>query len=190
MESKLIKTILFASVAWLAAQTSVASQPWRSTNATIIAPAMASLLGQPVTVTLNVADTNLNTARIMWEASGQEPAFGGQNYTFTPGPAAGSYWIEAEVQWPDGRRAFATHSITVSKSAPPALTNPQMLSVGGFSFTLAGTPLATYVIQVSSNLATWNPIGTNTLPANGVLTVADPQAASFSPRYYRALKAP
>ncbi|HWX19708.1 MAG TPA: glycoside hydrolase family 9 protein [Candidatus Binatia bacterium] len=180
----------FAGVAWLAARTSPAGQPWRSTNATIIAPTTARLLGQPLTITLNVADTNLSAARIVWEASGQEPVFGGQNYTFSPGPQAGAYWIEAEVQWPDGRRAFATNSVTVSTNAPPQLSLPQRLAGGGFSFMLAGAPLGTYVIQVSTNLAAWNPLATNALPANGLVAITDPQASSFSRRYYRALKAP
>jgi hypothetical protein len=141
-------------------------------------------------VTLNVADTNLSTARIIWEASGQEPAFGGQSYTFSPGPQTGAYWVEAEVQWSDGRRAFATNSVTVSTNAPPQLSNPQRVAGGGFSFVLAGAPLATYIIQGSTNLVAWKPIATNALPANGVLTITDPQAASFSRRYYRALKVP
>jgi len=180
----------FVGVAWLAARTALAGQPWRSTNASINVPASARLLGQPVTVTVNVADPNLAAARIMWEANGQEPAFGGQSYTFTPGPQAGAYWIEAEVQWPDGRRAFATNSVTVSANALPQLSNPQKLAGGGFSFLLAGAPMATYVIQVSTNLAAWNSIATNALPSNGVLTITDPQAASYSRRYYRALKSP
>ena len=180
----------FAGIAWLAARTSLAGQPWRSTNATIIAPTAARVVGQPLTVTLNVADTNLSTARIIWEASGQEPAFGGQSYTFSPGPQTGAYWVEAEVQWPDGRRAFATNSVTVSTNAPPQLSNPQRVAGGGFSFTLAGAPLATYVIQASTNLTVWKPIATNALPASGLLTINDSQASSFSRRYYRALKAP
>src|SRR5205807_8940945 len=58
----------FAGTAWLAARTSLAGQPWRSTNATISVPTTARVPGQPMTVTLNVADTNLSTARIVWEA--------------------------------------------------------------------------------------------------------------------------
>lgn len=179
----------FATTAWLAAQTTMAGQSWRSTNAAIIAPT-ASLPGQPVTVSLNVADTNLGPARIVWEASGQEPSFGTQSFTFTPTPQAGNYWIEAEVQWPDGRRAFATNSVTVSTDAAPVIINPQRLASGGFSFTLAGTPLAKYVVQVSSDLRAWNPLATNVLPAIGVLSINDSQATSFSPHYYRALRAP
>jgi len=180
----------FAASVWLAARTSLAGQPWRSTNATIIVPAAARLAGQPVSITVSVADPTVSTARIVWEARGQEPAFGGQTYTFSPGPSAGTYWVEAEVQWPDGRRAFATNSVTVSTTAPPELTNPQRIAGGGFSFTLAGAPFATFIIQVSTDLVVWNPLTTNTLPSSGVLTVSDPQAGSFSRRYYRALNSP
>ena len=180
----------FVTTAWLATQTALARQPWRSTNATILVPAAATLPGQAVIVSLNVADTNLNAARIIWEASGQEPAFGTQSFTFTPGSQPGSYWVEAEVQWPDGRRAFATNSVAVSTAAPPVISNPQRLAGGGFSFTLAGAPFARYVIQVSTDLSVWAPMATNALSAAGVLAITDPQASSNSPRYYRAVRAP
>jgi len=55
-----------AGLAWLAAQTTLAGQPWRSTNATIVAPALARPPGVPLTVALQVADTNLSAARIVW----------------------------------------------------------------------------------------------------------------------------
>lgn len=176
--------------AWLAARTSLAKQSWRSTAASIGVPTTARLLGQALTVSLNVADTNLGAARITWEASGQEPVFGGQSFTFTPGPTAGDYWVEAEVQWPDGRRAFATNSVTVSVNAPPELSSPQKLPGGGFSFVLAGAPQATYVIQASSDLVNWTPIATNTVSSSGVLSFTDTQASAASARYYRAQQAP
>jgi hypothetical protein len=178
----------FAATAWLAAQTSPANQPWRWTNAIIIAPTTARLPGQPLTVSLSVADPNLSTARITWEANGQEPSFGGLNYTFTP-PTQFVYWIEAEVQWPDGRRAFATNFITISTNAPPQLSTPQKIA-GSFSFILAGTPFGRYAVQVSTNLSSWLPMVTNTLPANGIATITDPQSSSFSGRYYRAMRVP
>jgi hypothetical protein len=178
-----------AASAWVAARTSLASQSWRSTNALINVPSGTWLLGQPLSVSLSAADPNLAAARIVWEANGQEPTFGNQNYTFIPGPTNGSYWVEAEVQWPDGRRAFATNSVNVSSTAPPELSAPQSLGGGGFTFQLAGVPFMTYVIQVSADLRTWSPLATNTLPASGVLTVTDAQAGAFSRRYYRAMSA-
>jgi hypothetical protein len=180
----------FAGLAWLAAQTALAGQPWRSTNATIIAPTGARLPGLPVTLTLQVADTNLSGARIVWEARDQQPAFGDQNYTFAPGPSEGLYWIEAEVQWPDGRRAFATTSLAVSRSAPPELSAPQTLAGGGFSLLLGGAPLASYVIEASTNLVAWQAIATNTMPASGMLFITDTQATTYSARFYRAVRAP
>jgi hypothetical protein len=154
-----------------------------------VTPSTARLPGVPLTVTLQVADTNLSTARIIWEASGQEPAFSGQAWTFTPTNGPGSYWVEAEVQWPDGRRAFATNTITISTDAPPYLTNIRKTG-GGFSFTLAGTPSATYITKASTNLVNWVSIATNTLPANGIVSITDTQASGLSRRYYRAVKTP
>ena len=106
----------FAVTAWLAAQTPPAGQAWRTTAASITAPTGSVIRGQPVTVTLQVADPDLTGAKIVWEASDQEPAFGNLSYTFTP-VYDGANWIEAEVQWPDGRRAFANASVSVT--SPP-----------------------------------------------------------------------
>jgi hypothetical protein len=175
--------------AWLAAQTSLANQPWRSTNAAILVPAMPRLPGQPATVTLQVADTNLSGARIVWEARDQEPSFGSVNHTFTTSLQEGLHWIEAEVQWPDGRRAFATNVFTVSADAPPELRDARSSSDEGFSFVLAGKPFATYFIQASTNLTIWEIIMTNALPSSGMQLIADPAAGAFPHRYYRALKA-
>lgn len=179
----------FAVAAWLAAQTSLATQPWRSTNATINAPTTLQLPGQPVTVNLQVADTNLTGAKIVWEGLGQDPTFGGLSHTFAPAGPDGPCWVEAEVQWPDGRRAFATNCIAVSTNAQPLLTVPN-LSAGNFSFTLAGAPSATYIIEASTDLVNWTPVATNTLPQNGVLQIGDPLGNAFPLRYYRALKNP
>jgi hypothetical protein len=173
--------------AWLAAQTPLTNQSWRFTNAAIVAPPNPRLPDQPVTVTLQVADPNLSGARIIWEARDEEPTFGGTSYTFSPGPNYGDYWVEAEVQWPDGRRAFATNTITVVPDAPPQLSNPRR-TVGGFVFTLAGTWQVKYVIDASTNLTTWQPIATNVIPGTGAMDITDPQSIGQTRRYYRAHK--
>src|SRR5687767_8264019 len=143
----------FAVTSWLAAQTPMAGQAWRSTNATLTLPTGPRPLGQPVSVTLQVANPNLAGARIVWEARDQEPSFGGLNYSFTP-VQEGTHWIEAEVQWPDGRRAFASNAILASASAPvsPQLREPRSLAGGGFTFRLEGAPHTTYIVQASTNL--------------------------------------
>jgi hypothetical protein len=180
-----------ATTAWLAAQTSFATQRWRWTNAIIAYSGASTFLGQPLTVTLQVADSNLTGARIVWEALDQEPVFGGLSYTFTPELHAGDNWVEAEVQWPDGRRAFATNAVTVTDAitnGPPQLADPRWSAHGGFSFLLAGVPQATYVIQSSIDLGAWGPVTTNTLPASGVSRINDAAAGSSTRRYYRAAR--
>ncbi|HXT13693.1 MAG TPA: glycoside hydrolase family 9 protein [Candidatus Angelobacter sp.] len=176
----------FATTAWLAAQTSLATQPWRSTNATIVAPTNLKLPGQPLTVSLNVADTNLSGAKIVWEGLGQDPMFDGTSHTFTAPSVEGPAWVEAEVQWPDGRRAFATNSVTISTNAPPLLTLPSVTGAG-VSFSLIGAPLGNYVIEASTDLAHWQPVCTNALPISGLLQIED--SAVDPQRYYRAVKA-
>jgi hypothetical protein len=78
-----------------------------------------------VTATLLSPDVNLAGAQIVWEARGQEPQLA-SNLTFQAG-VYGTQWVEAEVTWPDGRRAsvatnfFATNglpTVRVRTSAP------------------------------------------------------------------------
>jgi hypothetical protein len=176
----------FAATAWLAARTSLAGQSWRSANASISGTEVPRQPGRPITLTVNVPGAALETARITWEAEAREPVFSGATYTFIPQSDPGVHWVEAEIHWPDGRRAFATGAVTVSTSAPPELTSPHRTPTGGLSFTLAGAPLRDYVIQVSADLAAWEPMITVTLPANGLLSVTVPQTTSPS-RFYRAL---
>ena len=53
---------------------------------------------------LEVPGCDLSNARIVWEADKHEPVFG-PNFLLKKGSPA-PQWIEAEAQWPDGRRAF------------------------------------------------------------------------------------
>ncbi|HWQ93484.1 MAG TPA: glycoside hydrolase family 9 protein [Clostridia bacterium] len=177
-----------AGTAWLAARTSVATQIWQYATATISTPDTARLPGRPITVRLQAPGLDFDAARIVWEAGGQEPAFGGPNHTFIPGPEAGTYWFEAEVQWPDGRRVFAMGSVAVSSNAPPELTQVQKGAGGEISFQLFGAPLGIYIIQASGDLVTWDGIATNDVPPNGVLAITDTGAALLERRYYRALQ--
>ena len=101
-----------AGLAWLAAQTPMVDQPWHATVAEILVPEVANK-NQPVTVTLHLAEMNPTGARIVWEARDQQPSFGWDNtYTFTP-THANPHWVEVEIQWPDGRRAFAKATVSV-----------------------------------------------------------------------------
>jgi hypothetical protein len=58
----------------------------------------------PATFRLSASGLDLRSARIVWEAEGQEPAYGA-SFALLPNKHE-SRWIEAEAQMPDGRRVF------------------------------------------------------------------------------------
>jgi hypothetical protein len=95
--------------AFLAARTPAASRAWSHAAARIVAPAGTAPLHAPTVLRLDVEGEDLSRARVVWEARGQEPAFG-PTFSLRPG-SSGPQWVEAEAEWPDGRRAFATATI-------------------------------------------------------------------------------
>jgi Bacterial Ig domain len=94
--------------------TTTSRQAWTSVDAQIVAPTNTVPVGAPLTVTLQVPGMDISGARVVWEARDQEPAYG-STFTFAP-VNNGVQWIEAEAQWPDGRRAFAT--VNISANSP------------------------------------------------------------------------
>jgi hypothetical protein len=93
------------------AQTPLRHQAWNSAPASITGVPASITVNTTVTASLSAPGFDLANARIVWETSGQDPAFG-QSLVFTPA-ARGSDWIEAEAQTPDGRRVFAAMNFTV-----------------------------------------------------------------------------
>jgi hypothetical protein len=100
------------SLVVLATQTSATAQPWQSATAQIVVPSGTAPLNAPATLTLQTPGLDLTHARIVWEARDQEPAFG-SSYTISP-KNNGTQWAEAEIEWPDGRRVFATNTFFAS----------------------------------------------------------------------------
>jgi len=97
-----------AYLSWLMARSPLKTQPWKSAAGTIATASDPKTPGK-VMATLSSPQVDLNGARIVWEAAGQEPAFGKQ-FIFTPARLA-QQWIEAEAQLPDGRRVFAVTNL-------------------------------------------------------------------------------
>ena len=91
--------------AWLMAGTSLKTQQWRSAVGEVRALPTKALARQIVAVGLDVSGLDVHSAKVVWEAAGQEPEFGNQ-FNFAAGKE-GPQWVEAEAQWPDGRRVFA-----------------------------------------------------------------------------------
>jgi hypothetical protein len=96
-------------LAFLAAQGPYRTQAWQApANASLVLPATVVPVGSNVTATMLVPGMDLSGARVTWEARDQDPAYGA-TFTFTP-RNNGTQWVEAEAQWPDGRRVFAKGS--------------------------------------------------------------------------------
>ncbi len=95
----------FMATAFLATLTSSSGGSWKAPQATIGVPSAVAPLNTPLTLTVQVPGLDLAGARIVWEARDQQPAFG-STYAVTP-VNNGDQWVEVEVEWPDGRRAFA-----------------------------------------------------------------------------------
>jgi len=95
----------FMATALLASLTSGSTGAWKAPAAAIAVPATVALLYAPVTLSVTVPGLDLTGARIVWEGRDQQPAFG-STFAFTP-VNDGTQWAEAEIEWPDGRRAFA-----------------------------------------------------------------------------------
>jgi hypothetical protein len=67
----------------------------------------------------------------------------------------------------------------------------QGFNLNGFEFSLTGETNRDYVIEYSTNLANWNPLSTNQVPSQGVVTLFDASVKSSSPpRFYRAFALP
>jgi len=85
-----------AVTCWLMAETSLKTQAWRAATAKFQP-------GAGKDFELKSEGVDLNKARIVWEASRQNPAFGNTRSSFSS-PVD---WCEAEAELPDGRRIFA-----------------------------------------------------------------------------------
>jgi hypothetical protein len=101
--------------AFLAARSPSAQRKWTYARAEIVAPKELVELHSPVTLRVKVPGEDLALARIVWEARDQEPAFG-PTYTISP-KNSGMQWVETEVEWPDGRRAFAADAFAADSAS-------------------------------------------------------------------------
>jgi hypothetical protein len=147
----------FISVGFLASLTASAATAWVAPQAAITVPTATVALGSPVTLTVSVAGQSLSGARIVWEGRDQLPAYG-STYTISP-VNNGDQWVECEVEWPDGRRAFATGDFQANSAsqvwiddALPANANPNSGGGDSWNWTASGpTPKSGAVAFQTAN---------------------------------------
>ena len=118
-----------------------------------------ALLNTPVTLTVQVPGQDIGSARIVWEARDQEPAYG-STYTISP-KNNGAQWVEVEVEWPDGRRSFAASTFAANSpvvnwvaGALPVSANPGANGGDGWNWTASNVPPGSTALSHESNLAT------------------------------------
>jgi Glycosyl hydrolase family 9/Cellulase N-terminal ig-like domain len=129
--------------AYLAGRSEAARKPWRGEGAVIVGPRKPLGVREPNTFTVEVPGMDLSRARIVWEARGQDPAFG-PSYKISP-KVNGHIWVEVEAEWPDGRRAsgaasFSADSPKVAWVAGSVPTGGALHASGeAWSWTSSGT---------------------------------------------------
>ncbi|HXT11980.1 MAG TPA: glycoside hydrolase family 9 protein [Candidatus Angelobacter sp.] len=92
------------SLAYLAAQTSLKTQPWKAVPGQITTKMVDASSGT-VQFSLSAPGVDLSSAKIVWETRDSDPTMC-QTFTFTP-KVNDDQWVEAEATLPDGRRVFA-----------------------------------------------------------------------------------
>lgn len=105
-----------AGTAALMARTPLVRQPWNSAPARIALDPPSPRTGRPLTARIGVEGLDLSQAFVIWDVPGHG-VFTGPSLTLVPG-RPGPFRIEAEAQWPDGRRAFATADCEVVATRP------------------------------------------------------------------------
>lgn len=87
----------------------------------------------------------------------------------------------------------ASKTVTIVHSTVTIPTQERQLTEmkikgGLFQFLLNGPVGNTYIVQVSTNLPTWLPLTTNTIPASGSTSIVDSNGSGPSRRFYRAVQ--
>ncbi len=59
---------------------------------------------------------------------------------------------------------------------------------GVFQLTVSGQPGASYDVQASASLSTWQSLGVHVMPPGGTLTVTDTNSTGLQTRYYRTVR--
>ncbi len=152
-----------SSLAYMATLTKTKSQPWKAAEGAITGVPSKIDSKSSFKVSMKVPGMDLDGARIVWEASGQEPAYG-ETYTVKPS-GHGAQWIEAEAQWPDGRRAYARKTLfaengnaTVNVNVTDAVaTIGKSSDTAVYTFTRTGGTAKALVVKfkLSGSAAKW-----------------------------------
>ena len=74
--------------------------------------------------------------------------------------------------------------------SPATLSSTVYRANGQAQFQVTAANFQQFVIQGSTDLSNWVAFATNSIAVSGSATITDPQAGSFSNRFYRAVESP
>jgi len=138
--------------------------------------------------------TNASIGGKYWH-NGVTNLFSGNSYGNGPGlltyfgaeplPAGTTFGFSLAVQQ-NGVTSTEVPATASTVPFPPAVPQISSLSktLGGFGFSVLGTPGFTNIVQASTNLQTWTPLS-NILPTNSPFQFVDADASKFPHRFYR-----
>lgn len=81
-----------------------------------------------------------------------------------------------------GNESALSEEVVYVAPVVPATLEQAAQADGNFEFTVSGATGEKYVVEASSDLTSWAPVATNTVP----FTFVDTDASSFSKRFYRS----
>jgi hypothetical protein len=106
-----------AGLAWLAGRTEAGRRPWRAATAEITGLPAKAGVGDALAAQLRAPEGfDLSQAEIVWEAAGGQTGQG-EHFSFKSA-AHGRLWVEAEANWPDGRRLSAVAEVIADNGLP------------------------------------------------------------------------
>jgi hypothetical protein len=138
----------------------------------------------PVSVTLQAPVTN---ATLHYTLDGSLPTVGSLLYSATLS-VTNSLTLRASAFAPGYTNSVAAKGVFTIQPGV-VFVSPGEFTNGTFQLTIAGTAGKSYVLQASADLQTWISLSTN-VPSATPFTVIDPNATSFTRRFYRAVQLP
>jgi hypothetical protein len=96
-----------------------------------------------------------------------------------------TYYFAATTYNAAGSESAFSSEVSYTVPTPPPGVQLVVTLARQFILTVTGLNGHTYDIQATQDFKTWTVIGTVTLGASGSLNFTDPNAASFSSRFYR-----
>jgi len=143
---------------------------------------------QPITLTASDADADPLTFGLALPPTNGIVTGSGPNLTYTPNT---NYWGADKFFFfvNDGKGNSVTSYVAMTVVAVTDLGYSRLSSQGTngqLQLSLLGEPYEHYQIEASQDLVHWTLV-TNLIPTNGALPFIDPQAASYSYRFYRGV---